>query len=89
MLSRFTHGIRYPHGLIALSDCTQPNKLTRIAQTLHTASPEEFPLESFISIAGREIFILVNAKKRPKSFVQRSAIILGRLPFLLTVMAVM
>ena len=47
LISRFTHGVEYPHGLISFMDCPDPNRLTRIAQTLSGASPEEFFLESF------------------------------------------
>ncbi len=47
VLSRFTHGVEYPDGLISFMDCPDPNRLTRIAQTLSAASPEEFFLESF------------------------------------------
>lgn len=47
VLSRFTHGVEYPHGFVALSDCTAPNRLTRLAHTVHISSPKEFPLDSF------------------------------------------
>lgn len=47
IISRFTHGVEYPHGIIALKDCKDTNKLTRIAYTLAKESPSEFPIESF------------------------------------------
>lgn len=47
IISRFTHGVAYPDGLISYADCPQPNRLTRMAETLCNACPEEFPLGSF------------------------------------------
>lgn len=47
VLSRFTHGVEYPYGIISLTDCHRANRLTKIAHTLHGAAPERFPLESF------------------------------------------
>lgn len=47
VISRFTHGIEYPYGLISLMDCKDSNKITRLSRTLHAAAPCEFPLDSF------------------------------------------
>ncbi len=47
VISRFTHGVEYPTGLISYMDCQGPNRLTRMAEILSTAAPEQFSLESF------------------------------------------